>query len=74
MHVRAVAFPHDGVAERRLHAALGCGGVGTPGRDKGQANSAESGFSSGNGHAFARESGAYAQEIGLKNLHVVLRK
>ena len=67
---RAVTVTHDGVAESSLHAALGAAGMRTPRGNDAQADDVESGLGRLDGDAFTGQTGAYAQNVCVKETHI----
>ena len=70
MDFGAVAIAHDGVAESSLHAALGAAGMRTPRGNDAQADDVESGPGRLDGDAFTGQTGAYAQNVCVKETHI----
>ena len=70
MDFGAVAIAHDGVAESSLHAALGAAGMRTPRGNDAQADDVESGLGRLDGDAFTGQTGAYAQNVCVKETHI----
>ena len=63
MDIGVIAVAHGHVAQGGLHAALGCGAVGAPGRHQAEDGGGMSGDGGLDGYPFPRQTGADDQNI-----------